>query len=191
MIEKAIQLKMREQNMRPLFSDTRRRRLFIIGLFLLCSCGTIGQTRRSDYPSDMNGAAVASEISRLETMLADPATGQPSRKDICIQLAFLYSHPNNPRPDIDMVMKYLEMSLGSYKLVDRQYALMLLDTLKQTTAKNTDLSQELIAKQRQYVVLQRKYNALVEENLTNKEIIDQLQNLDIQLEKKRKRTGSR
>ncbi len=135
--------------------------------------------------------AVAGEIARLESALSDPVVNRTEKSRLLFQLALLHFHPDNPEPDYKQAAEYLEASADTSQVIADQYVRMLFQHLRKTVQENEVLQQKLAARQQQNLVLERKCADLVRENREKKEIIKKLQYLDVELEKKRKRSGSR
>ncbi|MBU4503517.1 MAG: hypothetical protein KJ635_02315 [Proteobacteria bacterium] len=143
----------------------------------------------STYYLTLQQKEIKSEISHLENALKSE-DGSLSRPTSLFYLALLYSHFKNPEPDYKRAFKNLEkyISLDPEEAEQKSSVQYLLSLLKKLI-KNENLCNELktlnTTLKQENKTLTEKYEKLIIENQNIKEIIENLKQLDIQLEKKR------
>lgn len=159
----------------------------------------------SPYIGDMTGEGIADQIGLLEQALSGPTVDEISRPALHLKLAMLYSHPDNPDPDLTRAVEHLEAYAAAGGPVDSQYALSLLRRLEEKTAAvDTQVDRTLALQEKcdrleqetraQAAIIEEK-NKIIEEQTGIIEektgIIEKLQSLDMKLEKKRQQTTGR
>ncbi len=180
-------------------------------LLLFLSCVSKNNPEQTKYSSlsladlGVQDSVFKSEIAQKERMLQEEPVQQfsnRSRAMLLLQLAILYSHRNNPNPDLIKAEKYLKQYALLKDQVSVEYTQALLNGMIDDQRKYAHLSREkkqleklnsgLVFKIRSKNKIIQGQEKIIQENKKeiNKknEIIEKLKVLDIQFENRRAET---
>ncbi|MFP4445727.1 MAG: hypothetical protein ACLFPD_05725 [Desulfosudaceae bacterium] len=155
--------------------------LMMVGL---CGCRA-DLSRPEPVPPDLSEDAIAGQIRELEENL--PAQSGVTRATTLARLARLYSHPNNPAPDLDQAVACLEAygELPGTPTVDAVFPLELLRQLSRCRSQQRTSDGDITALNRKLEQLESRCRQLEAANQAKAEIIEKLKYLDIRLENRR------
>jgi len=146
-------------------------------LLLLTGCVIGPRPRPAPYPA-VEKEAIAGRIVQLEEHVARTVSSREKGLRL-VQLAMLYSHPDNPEPDYKKALACMEACADIQPPVDPRFVSALLAQLDFCAARAA-------AADRENAKLRQRAAALEQENRDHKNVIEKLKRLDIQLEKRRK-----
>ena len=170
------------------FSDRARTLLIFaaMGLMMTSLCGCLASLSRPEpVPTDLSGDVIAGKIQELEESLSGQSGN--TRAATLTRLARLYSHPNNPAPDLGRAISCLEAygELPGPPTVDAVFPLDLLQQLSRCRSQKRTSDADKAALNRKLEQLATRCRDLEAENQAKAEIIEKLKYLDIRLENRR------
>lgn len=162
--------------------------IFLIVLISQCTCRGDLCKVYTRY-TDLKSADFNNEIAQLQKI-----TLKPKDKSIGVmahlQLAFLYSHYRNPAPNYRKALKeietYISLDPEGSKADIIQTWLTIIKEIVRLESENSGLDKENSKLEKESARLSKENVRLESENNEMKEKIEQLQYLDIELEKRRK-----
>ena len=157
----------------------------MVGALLLAGCAAMGQPKPVPYPI-LSAEAIKTEIGAIENELTRIPGNRPDKEKKAgnlLRLAMLHAHQDNPSPDYPRAIDYLGQYAALGETVDVAYALDLLTRLSDCVTDSGRTCDKLSARNKE---LEEQCQALTQENLNHKQMLEKLKSLDIRLEKKRR-----
>lgn len=158
----------------------------IVGLAITCllvialaSCTTIGGPLSITYPPTDNG--FTDSLNFYNSVIADPHVTTSSKSKAHIKLALLHAHYRNPEQSYSLAKKHIEYAVSIDEFIASNDSvinmLILLDTTQSGDNTNGNYNVEK---------LKAELEILKDDNRKLQLIIDQLNELEVDMEKRRK-----